>query len=210
MKIATKENAVRFKGSCGHASVTSAMQAATRRKRGSSPWNARSTFLECVGMLIVIISMCFSSAGGQQTQGSITGLITDASGASVAGGSVQIVNEQTHFITPAVTNRAGAFSAAFLTPGTYDVKVDAKGFASSEQTSVVLVAGGEKEVDFKLKPAEANASVTVTSNQDMLETGGGQRWRPAFRPTSLRTPQILATTRSLWGHVLRQETTPRM
>lgn len=133
--------------------------------------------LKCLHVLIslgvaVLAIMAFVSLGyGQEYQGSITGLVTDSSGAAIVGASVQVVNEQTHFVTPAVSNGTGSYSAPFLMPGTYDVKVGSKGFAPNEQTGVVLVAGANKVVDFTLHPGQVSASVTVTANQEMLETG---------------------------------------
>lgn len=147
---------------------------ATRTKNGSvKSYSFPSRLvLAWIGVLIVAAFAHAPSANSQSVfQGSISGTITDASGAAVPHAQVHITNEDTHFVTPATGNATGAFSAPFLTPGTYDIKIDAAGFATAEQTGVVVSAGQIKEVDFRLKISSANSSITVTANSELLETG---------------------------------------
>ena len=122
------------------------------------------------GVLIFAAAVCVSTAHGQAYLGTINGTVTDSSGAVVVGAQIQVIDENTHFVSPATTNGSGLYSVPYLTPDTYDVKVQAKGFADAEQTGAVLVATGIKEVDFKLSPAAASAVVTVIANQQLIDT----------------------------------------
>lgn len=128
-----------------------------------------------VGLACLIVSCALIPGGPARAQsvfqGTISGTVTDQSGAVVKGATVQITNEDTQFVTQAVTNDTGAYTANFLTPGNYDVKVQAASFGAAEQTDAVLIAGAIKEVDFHLKPSSDTQSVTVTANGELLETG---------------------------------------
>ena len=133
----------------------------------------RLTFLGWFGAMTLAATAFAPMAFCQTYRGTINGVVTDSSGAVVAGAHVQVTDETTHFVTPAVTNASGNYSAPFLMPGTYDVKVTATGFGDKIQTDVVLVSTDTKEVDFKLSPGATAASVDVTSNEELLQTETG-------------------------------------
>jgi hypothetical protein len=120
--------------------------------------------------LILFALAVLSLAHGQQYLGTINGTVTDPTGAVIVGAHIQVINEDTHFVNNAVTNNVGLYAVPFLTPGTYDVKVEATTFGLAEQTGAVLVAGGAKEINFKLSPVATNATVTVTANSELLDT----------------------------------------
>lgn len=131
---------------------------------------AIATGLSRLGSLILIVLALSSVAISQAYRGTINGTVTDASGAVVQGAKVQVIDENTHFVSSTTTNPTGAYSVPFLTPSTYDVKVEATGFAAAEQTGVVLIATDIKQVNFAMKPASTTASITVTENQQLLQT----------------------------------------
>ena len=111
-------------------------------------------------------------ANGQSViTGTISGTVVDSSGAVVVGAQVQIISETTHFVTPATSNGAGLYTGRFLQPGFYDVKIAVTGFDPKEETGVELLPSAIKEVDFKLSPGSVSATVQVTANQEMLQTG---------------------------------------
>jgi hypothetical protein len=106
----------------------------------------------------------------QTYRGSISGTVTDPTGAVVSGAQVQVINENTNFVSPATANSTGLYTVPFLTPGTYNVKVNAKGFAPTEKTQVVLIASDIKQVDFTLSVASAAEAVTVAADVSLLQT----------------------------------------
>jgi len=122
------------------------------------------------GALIFAAAAFVSTAHSQAYLGTVNGTVTDQTGAAIVGAQVQVIDENTHFVSPATTNGSGLYSVPYLTPDTYDVKVQAKGFADAEQTGAVLIATGIKEVNFKLSAAAANSIVTVTANQQLIDT----------------------------------------
>jgi hypothetical protein len=78
----------------------------------------------------------------QQYLGTLTGEVTDASGAKIANAEVSATDVTTHFTTKTKTNGAGEYSIPFLTPDTYDVAVTIAGFRPETRTGIILTAGG--------------------------------------------------------------------
>src|SRR5215467_11909587 len=71
-------------------------------------------------------------AGAQTTFGSITGVVSDPSGAAVPRAAVTVVNQDTEFSRSDVTSAGGVYSISNLLPGTYRVRVEGKGFSVQE------------------------------------------------------------------------------
>jgi Carboxypeptidase regulatory-like domain len=130
----------------------------------------RTRLLGWVGAVVFAGAALVSTAYGQAYLGTVNGTVTDQTGAAIVGAQVQVIDENTHFISPATTNNAGLYTVPYLMPGTYDVKVQAAGFSKAVQTGAVLVATDIKEVNFKLSPASTSANVTVIADQQLIDT----------------------------------------
>src|ERR1051326_2454936 len=82
---------------------------------------------------------------------SITGLVTDSSGAVVAGAKVQAKNEGTAAVFEGVTTNTGNYTFASLPPGPYTVTVSQKGFQTMVSVHNVLTVGAPLVVDLTLR-----------------------------------------------------------
>ena len=78
-----------------------------------------------------------------QNFGEITGAVSDSSGAIIAGASVAVIHTATNQVRRTTTNDTGAYSAPFLVPGTYDIRVENTGFKMATRRSVDLQVGGD-------------------------------------------------------------------
>jgi hypothetical protein len=111
-----------------------------------------------------------SWAGGQVLYGSLTGTVTDASGAIVANAQVTALESQTGVSQVSTTDSAGIYRFTALLPGTYKVTITATGF-STQETSSVPVRGNEiARIDAQLKVGGTTQSVTVTTAPPLLQT----------------------------------------
>src|SRR3984893_15553737 len=94
----------------------------------------------------------------QGSNGEILGTVIDQSGGNVFGATVTI------------TDQAGEYVASDLTPGTYTVRVEAKGFKVFERQNVLLEVGKEVRVDAPLQTGSQNETITVTEEVPMVDT----------------------------------------
>src|ERR1700756_4268463 len=118
-------------------------------------------------MRFVAITLCLLLAPiasfAQQANGTITGTVTDASGASVGGASVVVTNTDTGVQTPTVSTQTGAYSAVNLPIGAYSVTVSAPGFKQYIRRGLDIAAAQTLEINVSLEVGQTSDSVTVTA-----------------------------------------------
>jgi Carboxypeptidase regulatory-like domain/TonB dependent receptor len=109
-------------------------------------------------------------APGQTTFGTITGTVTDPSGAVVPGALVTVRNEGTGATRKVTAASDGDYAVADLDLGTYDVQVQAKGFTTQDQPHLVLNARQVLNVNFKLRVGASSTTVQVTGAAPIIDT----------------------------------------
>jgi hypothetical protein len=109
-------------------------------------------------------------ARAQVLYGSLTGAVTDPSGAAVVGAQATAEGTQTGVSQVAKTDSSGIYRFAALLPGTYKVTISAQGFSNQETPSLSIHANEVARVDAALKVANATQSVTVTTEAPVLQT----------------------------------------
>jgi len=108
-----------------------------------------------------LVALVHAPAYSQGTEGSIRGVVTDATGAAVPGASLTITNQATN-ATKVVTSAADGSYAASIAPGLYSVSVTLKGFGKQTQKDLKLEAGATLTASFTLA-AQLWEEITVTS-----------------------------------------------
>ena len=120
--------------------------------------------------IAVLIASCITLfAQTTISTGSIQGTVTDQSGALVAGAKVTITNKATNRVINVATTSAGAYASGALTPGDYVVRVEAKGFKTSEEPLTVQV-GVTSSGNIKLQVGEATQVVEVQASEVQVNT----------------------------------------
>jgi hypothetical protein len=117
-------------------------------------------------VLFFMVAFCIAAAGAAQdaSTGSISGTVTDASGALIKGATVTIVNTDRNDVERTiVTNGSGLYTATSLPLGHYVVKVADQGFKSETISGIQLHVGDALTVNSKLSPGSAGETVTVTA-----------------------------------------------
>ena len=111
---------------------------------------------------VLLVMMAGSlTALGQTVTAAITGIVTDPSGAVVAGATVTAENTATGVQTAAQTNGSGAYTIRFLPIGAYTVSVDAKGFARAKVDPFALEIDQTAKINVALKVNTTDATVEV-------------------------------------------------
>src|SRR4030095_10956641 len=94
-------------------------------------------------------------AWSQEVTASITGTVTDPSGAAVAGATVTATSQERGLTYTAVTNDSGLYRIAQLPVGTYSLKVEKSGFASVSHPPFVLTLNQVVRIDVGMKIGQA-------------------------------------------------------
>src|SRR5712692_8327156 len=97
-----------------------------------------------VAFLFLTVALTGSLFGQGTTLGSIVGTVFDASGSSVPGAKVRVLNTQTGVARETVTNESGSFSALSLIPGIYSAEVTAPNFQKQVQENLKLEVAGTR------------------------------------------------------------------
>jgi hypothetical protein len=96
-----------------------------------------------------------------QTVASISGTITDVSGAVLAGASVTVKNLETGSQRTVAADEAGRYDAESLAVGQYEVRAEAAGFRPEIKTGIALVVGQHAEVNLTLQVGQVQEAVVV-------------------------------------------------
>lgn len=123
--------------------------------------------------LFAMLGLAFVLAGANlwaQSSGSITGQVTDTSGAAVPGASVTVTNEATQAKRVVGTDSAGIYDVPSLIPGVYTVTIEAKGFQASQRKGVELQVQQAARLDFQLQVGAVTQVVEVSSAAVQLDT----------------------------------------
>ena len=110
------------------------------------------------------------SLHAQGNRATITGTITDPSGAVVQGVEVTATNLGTREETHAVTNNDGIYSVLNLFPGPYSLKFEKTGFKPIDIPSITLLSTQVAKFDEKLELGSTTQSVTVSTQAPILDT----------------------------------------
>jgi len=115
-----------------------------------------------VGCSVAILSALLPISSTAQVSGAtLTGTVTDASGAVVGTAQVSIKNDATGEVRVVKVDTAGVYSAPNLLPGNYDVSAAATGFATTVQKGVTLTIGAQQLLNFRIQVGQVNEKVEV-------------------------------------------------
>ncbi|HXY52930.1 MAG TPA: carboxypeptidase regulatory-like domain-containing protein [Terriglobales bacterium] len=106
--------------------------------------------------------------------GSISGVVTDPTGAVVPGATVMASNTQTGVSTTLTSDAKGFYNFTALPVGTYDITVSQTGFKTYSAHGVVVNANSAIRLDVVLEVGTASERITVESNAARVETESTQ------------------------------------
>lgn len=122
------------------------------------------------GLLILLLSLSHPSLA-QINLATITGTVTDSSGAVVPAATVTVQAVTTGAQRTTQTNGAGIFTVPLLQPGIpYTITVSKQGFVSSQQSNIELQVGQLAQINFALKVGAVGQTVQVSAAAPELET----------------------------------------
>ena len=133
--------------------------------------NLRSVSL--VRVILAVLCLVFMLAPELRAQlytGTVTGLISDASGAVVPGAQVQLTDEERGYAFNVITDTSGNYLFRSVPPGTYRIEVHATGFESETRSGIVVEVNHNVTVDLALRVGATNQTLQVTGRAPLLDT----------------------------------------
>ncbi len=123
-----------------------------------------------LGFVAVVLSFVSVAAFGQEFRGTISGAVTDASGAAIAGVKVTVTETNTGTKVQTVSDSAGQYTAPYLQPGDYQIAVAMQGFKEALRKGIAVASGAHVVIDFKLEVGDNTQTVSVTAAEPLLNT----------------------------------------
>jgi outer membrane receptor protein involved in Fe transport len=120
-------------------------------------------------LLFSTIVLFAGPAVGQSALGSISGIVTDAQGAPIAGAEVTASNTQTNVPVSTRTNDSGVYDIPYLKLGTYEVHITAPGMKEALVRGVLVDQNNISRVDQSLQIGNVSESVTVQASAPLLQ-----------------------------------------
>jgi carboxypeptidase family protein/TonB-dependent receptor-like protein len=129
------------------------------------------------GLLCICAAFCMvvSQAYGQLTTATLTGTVTDASGAAIAGATLKLDNITRGTSRAAVADAGGRFSFDFVPVGTYRLTVTQSGFETGTRSGIELVSGQVLDLPIQLSIQQQTQSIEVQANAAALDTTEAQQ-----------------------------------
>ena len=129
----------------------------------------KSLGLGLVVMALVALLCGADAVWGQDVTATITGTVTDPSGAALAGVTVTAKEIDRGTIWTAQTNEAGIYSLLRVPIGKYGLKAEMKGFKTAVRPSLTLDLNQTARVDFKMAMGQVTETIEVTSEAPLLQ-----------------------------------------
>jgi hypothetical protein len=133
---------------------------------------------------------------GQTTFATITGTVTDPSGAAVPGATVVATHIETNSQTTTQTNDVGIYTLGQLREGTYSVHAKSAGFKEFVVQNVQLIARDYRRLDISMEVGAVETAVEVTAGATLIET---ETARIADTKTAEMLKSIPLNTRGIWA-----------
>src|SRR2546425_12337812 len=122
------------------------------------------------GSVFAVVLLCGTLAYGQNTAGTILGVVSDESGARLPGVAVTITHLDTGIVRSVTTDEGGRYRAPGLGLGNYEVKAELPGFRTAVRTGIQLMVAAEEVVNLTLSVGAVTEQVQVTGEPPLVET----------------------------------------
>jgi hypothetical protein len=139
-------------------------------------------------VILLILTMQGTTGLGQGITGSITGTVTDPSGAGVPGATVRVLQVETNSARIVTTSDFGSYTVTQLPPGAYSVKVEKTGFKTFEQQGIILEINQVSQINAQLGIGSQQETVVVTGAPPVIQTEDSSVGLVVDSQTILNTP----------------------
>jgi hypothetical protein len=131
--------------------------------------NRRNMFRKSILRMVIILVLA-ATAGAQSTAGTITGTVSDITGAVLPGVDVTVTNEGTNLTRNLVTNESGLYTAPQLPIGIYRVEAQLPGFQTAVQSGIQLRIDQRARIDLALEIGQVSQIIEVTAEAPLIQS----------------------------------------
>ncbi len=128
-------------------------------------------------MRFVVLSLCilclFATLSAQTGNGTITGVVSDPTGAVVSNAAIEVKNVETGVVFRAVSTDTGNYTVPQLPVGSYELTTTVQGFKKYSRQNITLAAAQVLRLDVPLEIGASTEAVTVTAESTLLQTETG-------------------------------------
>ena len=138
------------------------------RGKHRSYYRASHGFFLAFAGTCLAAALVFAPATQAQVSASISGRVTDPTGATVSGAAVMAIDVETGETRSTVTDAVGHYWVPSLAVGEFEVHVTKKGFQEQVQSGIHLVVGQEASVDVPLRIGQVTEQVKVNADAPVI------------------------------------------
>src|SRR5574340_367181 len=149
-------------------------------------------------VLATVLLLAALPAAAQTTFATITGTVTDPTGAAVPGAQISAVHAGSGYKYSAQSNAAGNFTLAQLREGDYTLRVQAAGFKEFAVQNITLVSLDVRRIDAQLEVGAVDTRIEVTAGATLIET---ETARISDSKAAKQLSALPLNTRGLWNFV---------
>lgn len=128
-----------------------------------------SMSIRVLGMAVLVF-LTSANLFSQTTTGRILGSVVDQTGAPIATATVVIADVQRGITRTVTTDSTGNYAAPELQPGSYSVRVTARGFKTVQRVNIGLEVAQDARVDVTLAPGQVSETVVVTDEVPLVNS----------------------------------------
>ena len=134
----------------------------------------QSSSAKTLRALVLLIATVLVGSGvlafSQGTSGSLTGQVSDPSGAAVVGAKVTLTNLGTNFVETGISDATGVYIIRPVEPGNYSLAISAPGFDKYAQTGIAIHPDESATQNVQLRLGSTATTVSVTSDAEQINT----------------------------------------
>lgn len=146
-------------------------------------------FFTRIFVFSLVLCTAFLNTGTAQIVGAtVSGTVTDPSGAVVPNAKITIRNLATGVVAEAATNSSGLYSEPNLLPGDYEVTVAAAGLISRQRSQLKLTVGERQILNLAMQVGDAAAAIDVTGEAAAVELGNASMTQVISGTTARELP----------------------
>src|SRR5687767_32762 len=123
----------------------------------------------CARVLAAALSLCIPVIA-QVERATVTGTVTDKTGAAMTGVTIQVTNEATNTSTNVTTDSAGAYIVPNLIPGSYTVSASQTGFQKQVFRNYELQVAQQARLDIVMNIGAVEQTIEVQASAPLLQT----------------------------------------